>query len=82
LKSSTRSVEVPEPPLKIEGLELPVSEDRLDDVVSLRSRYAQLYAEVSGELAKAVSKINELSKAIADTEKMLEELPTLKVKLE
>ena len=75
------SVEVPEPPLKIEGLELPVSEDRLDDVVSLRSRYAQLYAEVSGELAKAVSKINELSKTIADTEKMLEELPTLKVKL-
>lgn len=81
LETEYASVEVPEPPFAIEGLEQPLSEDKLDAIASLRSEYAQLLAKVSGELAGAFSKIKELSKTIEDTEKMLEELPLLKAKL-
>ena len=81
LEAEYAAVEVPEPPFAIEGLEPPLSEEELEVVTALRSRHAQLLAEVSGELAKLVSKINELSRAIEETEKSLGELPALKTKL-
>jgi exonuclease SbcC len=81
LEAEYASIGVPEPPFAIEGLEPPLSEEKLEAVAALRSRYAQLLAEASSELAKLVSKIGELSKAIAETEKALGELPALKARL-
>lgn len=88
LASSTRELEegllriaVPEPPLRIEELPWPATEERVETVSRLRLERWERYRSVQAELERVRSAVEELKRRVEEAKEELQRLPELRAEL-
>lgn len=82
LEEEYRKLEIPAPPVEVEGLLWPIEESALKLVSELRRERAERYSRVREELGQARGQADELRKKIEEAEQELQQLPELKSRLE